>query len=173
MKNVFLAATVMALLCSTSLEAATYTNFNHTHTAEHRTSYKITKRRQTYDNGVPNMVRNEAARQGVPASLALAIAKHESGFRCSAVGKRGERGVMQIKPSTARGIGYTGSARGLNDCTTGIYWGMKYLKMALVKAGGDVKRAAFLFNAGLGAKSRNPGKKPYVVAVIRKKALTE
>jgi soluble lytic murein transglycosylase-like protein len=155
MKNVFLAATVMALLCTS-------------------TSGDVVYAKTTKDtSSVRAIVRSEAARQGVPVSLAMSIANHESGFRCSAVGRHGERGVMQIKPSTARGIGYNGSARGLNDCSTGVYWGMKYLKMAYVKARGDIKRAAFLFNAGLGAKSRNPGHKPYVVALFRKKVLTE
>jgi soluble lytic murein transglycosylase-like protein len=46
---------------------------------------------------------------------------------------------------------------------------MKYLKMALVKARGDVKRAAFLYNAGLGAKTKNPSKRQYVVAVFNKR----
>ena len=173
MKNVFLAATVMALLCIGVANANTATNFNHYkhHNSSHY--HKRVSAQSRPNENVVSLVRNEAARQGVPASLALSIANHESRFRCSAVGKRGERGVMQIKPSTARGIGYKGSARGLNDCSTGVYWGMKYLKMAYVKAKGDVKRAAFLFNAGLGAKSRNPGHKPYVAAVFRKKVLTE
>lgn len=105
--------------------------------------------------------------------FALAVAEHESHFRCSAVGAAGERGVMQIKPATARGIGYKGSSRGLNDCRIGIYWGMKYLRMAIEEAGGDLKRAAFLYNAGLNAKTKNPAKKRYVLAIFGKKSLTE
>lgn len=100
---------------------------------------------------VQDMVRSEAARQGVPASLALAVAKHESNFRCSAVGRAGERGVMQIKPRTAHGLGYRGSPSGLNNCRTGIRYGMMYLKMAYRKAGGSVYRTALLYNGGLGS----------------------
>lgn len=103
---------------------------------------------------VEAMVRAEAARQGVPASLALSIAKHESGFRCSAVGRAGERGVMQIKPATARGIGYRGPASGLNNCHTGIRYGMIYLRMAYRLSGGNAYRAAVLYNGGLGAKRK-------------------
>jgi hypothetical protein len=155
MKNVFLAATVMALLCTP-------------------TSGDVVYAKSTNENSsVRAIVRSEAARQGVPVSLAMSIANHESGFRCSAVGRHGERGVMQIKPSTARGIGYRGSARGLNDCRTGVYWGVKYLKMAYNAAKGDVYRAAFLYNAGLGAKTRHPARRPYVTALFRKKVLTE
>lgn len=106
---------------------------------------------------VPAMVAQEATRQGVPVSLALSIAKHESNFRCSAVGRHGERGVMQIKPRTARGLGYKGKPSGLNDCATGIRYGMIYLKMALKKAGGNTYRAAILYNAGLGSGRKKSG----------------
>lgn len=102
-------------------------------------------------SNVQRMVSQEAMRQGVPVGLALSIAKHESNFRCSAIGRHGERGVMQIKPATARGVGYRGSASGLNNCATGIRYGMIYLKMAYKKAGGNVYRTAILYNAGLGS----------------------
>lgn len=114
---------------------------------------------------VQNMVRSEAIRQGVPVSLAMAVAKHESNFRCSAVGKAGERGVMQIKPRTARSLGYRGSPSGLNNCQTGIHYGMKYLKMAYSKSGGSVYRAALLYNGGLGSKKR---KSSYAAQIHRK-----
>lgn len=99
---------------------------------------------------VQEMVRSEAIRQGVPVSLAMAVAKHESNFNCHLIGKAGERGVMQIKPSTARGIGYKGPASGLSNCATGIRYGMMYLKMAYRQARGNVYRAALLYNGGLG-----------------------
>lgn len=104
---------------------------------------------------VQDMVRTEAAKQGVPASLALSIAKHESNFKCSAVGKHGERGVMQIKPRTARGLGYKGSPSGLNHCQTGIHYGMVYLGHAYKKAGGNWYRTAILYNGGLGTKRKH------------------
>lgn len=114
---------------------------------------------------VPEMVKSEARRQGVPVSLALAVAKHESNFRCNAVGKAGERGVMQIKPRTARGLGYRGSASGLNNCKTGILYGMIYLKMAYKKSGGSVYRTALLYNGGLGSKRK---KSTYAAQIHRK-----
>lgn len=107
------------------------------------------------DKGVRNMVAAEASRQGVPVGLALAVAKAESNFRCSAVGKAGERGVMQIKPRTARGLGYKGSASGLNNCAVGIRYGMIYLKQAYRKAGGNIYRAALLYNAGIHSKKKS------------------
>ena len=107
-----------------------------------------------FSESVQDMVRREAMKQGVPVSLALSIAKHESNFKCSAIGRQGERGVMQIKPSTARGIGYRGPASGLSNCQTGIHYGMIYLRMAYKQAGGNVYRAAILYNAGLGSKRK-------------------
>jgi len=104
---------------------------------------------------IKSMVASEARRQGVPASLAVAIAKAESNFKCSAVGRAGERGVMQIKPPTARGLGYKGSASGLNNCAVGILYGMLYLKQAYRKAGGNIYRAALLYNAGIHSKRKN------------------
>lgn len=103
---------------------------------------------------VEGMVRAEAARQGIPVKLALAVAKHESRFKCHLIGRAGERGVMQIKPSTARGIGYKGPVAGLSNCATGIRYGMMYLKMAYKKAGGNVYRTALLYNGGLGSKRK-------------------
>lgn len=114
---------------------------------------------------VQDMVRSEAIKQGVPVSLALSIANHESRFKCSVIGKHGERGVMQIKPSTARGIGYRGTAAGLSNCYTGIHYGMMYLKMAYKKAGGNVYRTAILYNGGLGSKKK---RSPYADQIHKK-----
>lgn len=173
MKKTFLACAVMAILCMDATSNAQITNFTsirpHISNAEQRNP----PLRQAKSSNVQDMVRSAAIRERVPVKFALAVAEHESHFRCSAVGAAGERGVMQIKPATARGIGYKGSARGLNDCQTGIYWGMKYLRMAIVEAKGDLQRAAFLYNAGLNAKTKNPAKKKYVLAVFARKSLTK
>lgn len=116
-------------------------------------------------NSVESIVRAEAVRQGVPVGLALSVAKHESGFRCGAIGRHGERGVMQIKPSTARSIGYRGSASGLNNCYTGIHYGMIYLRMAYKLSGGNTYRAAVMYNGGLGTKRKRSA---YAETVIKK-----
>lgn len=103
---------------------------------------------------VKDMVKREARAHGIPEHFALSIAKAESNFRCSAVGKAGERGVMQIKPRTARGVGYKGSPQGLNNCAVGIRYGMKYLKLAYKKAKGNLHLTATYYNRGLGTKSK-------------------
>lgn len=173
MKKLFLSCMVMALLCTASPATTNIVNFvpSNAHLARHSDDTPPLKR--AHDPGVAAIVRRAAIREGVPVNFAMAIASHESGMRCNAVGSAGERGVMQIKPSTARGIGYKGSSRGLNDCYTGVYWGMKYLRMAIDKARGDLRYAAYLYNAGINAKTRNPAKKRYVLAVFSKKSLTK
>ena len=118
-----------------------------------------------FAESVPDMVRSEAIRQGVPVSLAMAIAKSESNFRCSAIGRGGERGVMQIKPRTARGIGYRGSPSGLNNCRVGIRYGMIYLRMAYRSAKGNIYRTALLYNAGLGSKRKSSA---YAAKIVQK-----
>ena len=57
---------------------------------------------------------------------------------------------MQIKPATARGLGYTGPASALNSCGAGLEWGMRHLAVAYQRCG-SAAGAAALHNRGLGA----------------------
>ncbi|TGP54850.1 lytic transglycosylase domain-containing protein [bacterium M00.F.Ca.ET.230.01.1.1] len=97
-----------------------------------------------------------AASYGVPVSLATAVIKIESNFRPNMVGGAGEIGLMQIKPATARMMGYTGSAKGLFDPDTNIKYGMKYLAMARDLGGGTTCGTILKYNAGHGATRMNP-----------------
>ncbi|MFN3686694.1 lytic transglycosylase domain-containing protein [Salinarimonas sp.] len=81
---------------------------------------------------VAAIVVERARAHGIDPSLALAIAKVESNFRCNAVGRSGELGVMQVKPATARSVGVTGNLR---DCKTGIEAGLLYLREAIARHG--------------------------------------
>ena len=89
-----------------------------------------------------------AARHGVPARFALAVARIESNMRCQARGSHGELGPLQIKPATARGLGYTGPAAALNSCGAGLEWGMRHLAIAYQRCG-SAGGAAALHNRGL------------------------
>jgi soluble lytic murein transglycosylase-like protein len=91
-----------------------------------------------------------AARHGVPAGLALAVARIESNMRCQARGRAGELGPLQIKPATARGLGYSGPASALNSCGAGLEWGMRHLAVAYQRCG-SAAGAAALHNRGLAA----------------------
>lgn len=85
---------------------------------------------------------------GVPVALADAVIRVESNFRVHARGRAGEIGLMQIKPATARLMGYTGSAKGLYNPETNIKYGMKYLARAYRLGGGSTCRTALKYNAG-------------------------
>ena len=52
------------------------------------------------------LIIEHARANGVPVDLARAVVKHESRFKADATGAAGEIGLMQIKLSTARGMGY-------------------------------------------------------------------
>jgi soluble lytic murein transglycosylase-like protein len=97
-----------------------------------------------------------AASYGVPMSLAKAVIKIESNYRPNTVGSAGEIGLMQIKPATARMMGYTGSVKGLFDPDTNIKYGMKYLAMAQGLGGGTTCGTILKYNAGHGATRMNP-----------------
>jgi soluble lytic murein transglycosylase-like protein len=48
------------------------------------------------------IIYEEARRAGIEPAMAFGVIAQESGFDPSAIGRHGERGLMQIKPSTAR-----------------------------------------------------------------------
>lgn len=98
------------------------------------------------------LIRKHAAAQGVPPELAEAVVKVESNFNPRARGSAGEVGLMQIKPSTARAIGYTGTTKALYDPETNLAWGMRYLATAYDLAGGDTCGAILRYNGGHAAR---------------------
>ena len=102
------------------------------------------------------IVARYAASYGVPVSLAKAVITVESNFRPHLVGSAGEIGLMQIKPATARMMGYSGSVKGLFDPDTNIKYGMKYLAMAQDLGGGTTCGTILKYNAGHAAKRMNP-----------------
>ena len=108
-----------------------------------------------------------AAANGVPLNLATAVVRIESNFRANARGAAGEIGLMQIKPATARLMGYRGSAKGLYDPETNIKWGMKYLGKAHQLGGGSVCGTILKYNAGHGARRMNPISANYCKKVQR------
>lgn len=95
---------------------------------------------------VEQMVQASAAKHGVPSGLALRISKVESRHSCGKVGSSGERGPLQVLPSTARHMGYRNIARA--SCASQIDAGMAYLRYCYREAGGDHRRTAACYNAG-------------------------
>jgi soluble lytic murein transglycosylase-like protein len=106
--------------------------------------------------GYTTLVSRYAAAYGVPVSLAHAVISVESNYRANTRGSAGEIGLMQIKPATARMMGYSGNASGLFNPETNIKYGMKYLGMAHQLSGGATCGTILRYNAGHAARRMNP-----------------
>jgi len=98
--------------------------------------------RQAYNPGDvdPNLaakIQFHADENRVPVELVHKVIRRESRYQPRVVGAGFAMGLMQIKFSTARGMGYAGARDGLLDPDTNLYWGVKYLAAAYRYAGGD------------------------------------
>lgn len=113
------------------------------------------------------LIAKYASANGVPVKLAHAVVRVESAYRANARGSAGEIGLMQLKLSTARAMGYSGSAKGLYNPETNIRYGMKYLGEAHRLAGGSTCGTILRYNAGHGAKRMNPVSARYCKKVRR------
>ena len=93
------------------------------------------------------MAASQASAAGLPASLVERVIRRESGGNPRAV-HAGNYGLMQIRLSTARAMGYTGSAAGLLDTQTNMTYALRYLAGAYRAAGGNESRAVALYSRG-------------------------
>ena len=85
-----------------------------------------------------------ASRNGVPASLASAIAWQESGFNNSMVSSANARGVMQVMPGTWDYVQQNlagGQQLNPDSATDNVHAGVMYLKRLLDESGGDENAA--------------------------------
>ena len=120
-----------------------------------KTNKKIAAGKATATGSYSSIIAKHATANGVPVNLAHAVIRIESNFRANARGRAGEVGLMQIKPSTARAMGYSGSIKGLYNPETNIKYGMKYLGQARKLGDGSVCGTILKYNAGHGAKRMN------------------
>lgn len=97
-----------------------------------------------------SLIEKEAAQAGLAPEIAEAVMAVESGYDPGAIGGVGEIGLMQILPSTARMLGFTGSLADLAVPETNIHYGVIYLAKAWRLAGGDLCTAAMKYRAGHG-----------------------
>ncbi len=118
------------------------------------------------DNRYSEIITKYAKQNGVDVALATAVIKIESNFNPRMRGSHGEVGLMQVKPATARMMGYSGSVKGLADPDTNIRIGMKYLALAQTLGGGETCNTILKYNAGHGATRMNPVSKRYCGKVL-------
>ena len=85
---------------------------------------------------------------GIPAELVRAVIRVESDWDVDLTGHAGEIGLMQIRPETARDIGFRGEDAELYDPETNIRWGVAYLAAGYKLANGDLCQTVLKYNAG-------------------------
>jgi soluble lytic murein transglycosylase-like protein len=98
-----------------------------------------------------------AKKYGLDPALLAGLVKQESGFNPNAGSPAGARGLTQLMPGTAAGLGVTN----VLDPAQSLDGGAKYLRAQLDAFGGDVARALAAYNAGPGAVQRYGGVPPY------------
>lgn len=107
-------------------------------------------------------------RHGVPAELFKAVCIAESRMNPRATSRAGARGLMQLMPGTARGLGVTDSY----DPAQSIRGGAQYLADQIL-AFGEYRLAVAAYNAGPGNVTKYAGVPPfpeterYVAQVMR------
>jgi soluble lytic murein transglycosylase-like protein len=127
--------------------------------------------REPRTNGVPpdlwthmelgSIVTSYAEDAGIPDSLVRAVVRVESDWDQSMTGLAGEIGLMQIKPETAREMGFVGENDKLYEPDTNIRWGVRYLAEAWRLANGDLCQTVLKYNAGHQAVKMTPAVTEY------------
>jgi peptidoglycan DL-endopeptidase CwlO len=109
-------------------------------------------------SGVPyaDLFNAAGAKHGVSPKLLAAVAKVESGYNPQAVSKAGARGLMQIMPGTAAGLGVANAF----DPAQAVEGAAKLLSSNL-KEFGSLDLALAAYNAGGGAVKKYGGIPPY------------
>jgi soluble lytic murein transglycosylase-like protein len=110
------------------------------------------------------IINQQAAANGVPRNLILAIVSVESGGNPSAVGPSGSLGLMQLKAATARQYGASNAL----DPASNIAAGARYLHALLTRYHGSVTLAVAAFNAGPRAVDNAHGVPPQSRAYVQR-----
>ncbi|MCZ2079022.1 MAG: lytic transglycosylase domain-containing protein [Bryobacterales bacterium] len=97
---------------------------------------------------VAEQITAAALRNGIDPRLALAVASKESGLNQAARGSKGEIGVFQLMPGTAKDLGVNPL-----DLSQNIEGGVRYLRQLLHRYG-DPGKALAAYNGGPGNMDR-------------------
>ncbi len=94
------------------------------------------------------LIHRYAGLYGVPESLVHRVVHRESKYDPKAYHKNGYWGLMQIKYSTAKSMGYEGPPEGLLDAETNLKYAIKYLRGAWLVADNQNDNAIRLYARG-------------------------
>ncbi|MDE2361978.1 MAG: transglycosylase SLT domain-containing protein [Hyphomicrobiales bacterium] len=109
---------------------------------------------------VREIIARHAAANGVPFALADAVVRIESRYN-PRVSNGGALGLMQIRPATARGVGFAGSPSALYNAETNVAYGMRYLAQAYRMSRGDVCGTVMRYQSGTYSKHMNAANRVY------------
>lgn len=115
---------------------------------------------KVFPKSVAQVLRAEAEKQGVDSSLVIAVAKQESAFNPRAMSKAGALGLLQLLPSTARGL-WREEGKKIALVPEDLFapqlnarLGVRYLGRLVRAFSGQVAYALAAYNAGPGAVTR-------------------
>ncbi len=106
---------------------------------------------------INNLIDKYATETGLDVDFVKAVINQESGFNPNATSKCGAMGLMQLMPSTAKGLGVTNAY----DPEQNIQGGTKYLKGLMDRFDNNKSLALAAYNAGPNAVKKYGGIPPY------------
>ena len=117
----------------------------------------LTKTPQPSKKEILGIINEVSNKYDVDPKLIEALVKQESGFNPNAKSKAGALGLMQLMPSTAKGLGVSDPM----DVRQNVEGGVKYVRSMLDRFNGNIILALAAYNAGPNAVSKYDGVPPY------------
>lgn len=106
---------------------------------------------------INDLINKYSTEAGLDVDFVKAVINQESGFNPNATSKCGAMGLMQLMPSTAKGLGVTNAY----DPEQNIQGGTKYLKGLMDRFDNNKSLALAAYNAGPNAVKKYGGIPPY------------
>lgn len=130
------------------------------HPLRHHAQHQIGRLEAPASGALRGLVERTAAENNVPYRLANAIVTIESRYNPH-VSNGGALGLMQIKPQTARGLGFRGAPASLFDPDVNVRYGMAYLALAYRDLGGNLCATVMRYQSGIGATHMSAANRAY------------